>query len=121
MDSFNPVTIYFILAETLGVWLWVLIGLGLVLLAGIVAGLARLRRAGRSVGRPLMAALVVGLVATVAFLFAVPGWTLAGFDALTTPLDYLFAVLFAMLPGAAFAALAFFLAASRCAAKAAAR
>ncbi len=100
MSDFNPVTLYFILSESLGAWLWVLVALAVVRAAGIVVGTMRLRRAGRSAGVPLTMAVLLGAVVAVAATFAVPMWTLAGPDALTGGLDYAFALLFALVPAA---------------------
>ena len=49
MSDFNPVTLFFILSEGMGGWLWLLLGAALLLLCGIVFGLTRLRRAGINV------------------------------------------------------------------------
>ena len=118
MSDFNPVTLYFILYEGMGAWLWALLALGLLLVAGIVFGVVRLRRARRPAKRPLMMAFAVGLAATIVFTFLVPVWTLAGPGALGTPVDYAASFLLALVPGATFGATAFFLAAMRCAAMA---
>lgn len=115
MSDFNPVTLYFILHEGMGAWLWLLIALAVALLAGIVLGFARLRRARRPAKRPLLIALAVGLVTALAFTFLVPAWSLTGPGALGTPIDYAVAFLFALVPGAIAAAAVFFLAAMRCA------
>jgi hypothetical protein len=115
MSDFDPVTLFFIAYESLGALLWVLLGLAAVLLAGIVISAVTLRRAGRPATRPIVAALVVGAVATAAATFAVPGWTLAGPGALATAIDYGFAALFALVPGAIVGAVIFMLAANRCA------
>lgn len=118
MSDFNPTTIYFILAESMGFWLWALLALALVLLAGIVTGIVKLRGAGRPARRPLTAALVTGLLTTVAFTFLVPSWTLTGPGALTGPIDYAFAFLFALMPGGIVGSAVFFLAAMKCAGRA---
>lgn len=118
MSDFNPVTLFFILSESMGVWLWLLVAAGLLLLAGIVFGLSRLRRAGRSARRPLTAAAIVGLVATAVLTFLMPAWTLAGTDAFASGLDIAIAVLLALVPGAMLAALVFTLASLRCASRA---
>lgn len=115
MSDFDPVTLFFIAYESFGALLWVLLGLAAVLLAGIVISAVKLRRAGRPATRPLVAALVVGAVATAAATFAVPGWTLAEPGALAAAIDYLFAILFALVPGAIVGAVIFMLAANRCA------
>jgi hypothetical protein len=115
MSDFDPVTLFFIASESFGAWLWLLLGLAIALLAGIVASALMLRRAGRPPTRPVIAALVVGAVATLAATFAVPGWTLAEPGALAAAIDYLFAILFALVPGATIGALIFMLAANRCA------
>ncbi len=117
MSDFNPVTLFFILSEAMGGWLWLLVVLALVLLGGIVYGLARLRRAGRPAKRPLTAAIAVGLVATAIFTLLMPAWTLAGLDAFASALDVAGAILLALVPGAMIAALVFTLASLRCAAR----
>lgn len=118
MSDFDPVAIFFILHESMGVWLWLLLGAALVLLAGIVMSVLRLRRAGRSVMRPIIAASVIGLIVAVAATFAVPGWTHADAGALSAAVDYVVAFLFALVPAAFVAALVFMLAARLCAARA---
>ena len=117
MSDFDLTTIYFILAESMGMWLWALAGLAVVLGIGIIAGIMRLRTAGRPAKRPATAALIAGGVATAIFIFLVPVWTSTSAGALAAPVDYLFAVLIALVPGSMVGALVFFLAANRCAAK----
>ena len=87
MSDFNPVTLFFILSESMGGWLWLLLVAAVLLLGGIAFGLGRLRRAGRPAKRPLMAAAIVGTVATIVFTFLMPAWTLAGIDAFASALD----------------------------------
>jgi hypothetical protein len=118
MSDFNPVTLSFILYESLGAWLWFLLASGVVLLAGIAFGLLRLRRASRSARHPLLIALGAGLATAVAFTFLVPIWTLADPGALTGPIDYAFAFLFALVPGGIVGSAVFVLAAMRCAGRA---
>ncbi|MBP0575985.1 hypothetical protein J8J27_35225, partial [Mycobacterium tuberculosis] len=77
------------------IWLWLLAGLALLLLSGVVAGAVGIRRAGQSARRPVLAALAAGLITTIIAFFLVPGWTLAGFDSLNGPVDYVFALLLA--------------------------
>jgi Na+/H+ antiporter NhaA len=113
MSTFDPVTLFFILYETFGVWLWVLLATALALLAGIVSALVKLRRARCPVATPIWMAVAAGLVAAMGFTFAVSIWTLADPSALSGPLDYV-AILVALLPGAIVAALVFMLAARRC-------
>lgn len=120
MSDFNPETLFFILYESIGVWLWLLLGLVVVLLAGIVMSALKLHRAGRSMKRSFLAALIAGLVVAVAATFAVPVWTLADIGALGAVIDYAFAFLLALVPGAIVAALIFMLAARRCASRGAA-
>jgi len=115
MSDFNPVTLYFILHEAMGAWLWLLAALAIVLLVGIVLGAARLRRARHPAKRQLLMALAAGLATAVAFTFLVPMWTLAGPGALAGPIDYVFAFLFALVPGGIVGSAVFFLAAMRCA------
>lgn len=119
MSDFNPVTLYHILYEGMGAWLWLLLALGLALLAGIVNGFIRLRRAGRPAKRPLTAALVAGLVTALVFTFLVPMWSLAGPGAFNAALDYVAAFVFALVPGAIVGSAVFVMAAMRCSAKAA--
>lgn len=118
MGDFNPVTLFFILREGMGIWLWLLMALAAVLLAGIVIGFARLRRAGQPAKRPLLMALAVGLATAVLFTFLVPMWSLSSPAALGAFVDYLFAFLIALVPGGIAGAAVFFLAALRCAGRA---
>ena len=118
MSDFNPVTLFFILSEGMGGWLWLLLAIALALLGGIVFGASRLRRAGRPAKRPLTAAAIVGAVATAVFAFLMPAWTLVGTDAFASGIDYAIAVLLALVPGAMVAALVFTMASLRCASRA---
>lgn len=115
MSDFNPVTLFHILHESIGVWLWLLLALAFVLLFGIVTAALKLRRAGRPMKRPLVAALIAGLVVAAVATFAKPVWTLSDFGALHAAIDYAIAFLLALVPGAIVAALVFMLAATRCA------
>lgn len=117
MGDFNLVTLFFILYESMGLWLWGLLGLALVLLIGIVVSALKLYRAGRAIKRPVVTALIAGLIVAVVTTFAVPVWTLADVGALGTAVDYAFAFLFASIPGAIVAALIFILAAHHCASR----
>lgn len=117
MSDFNPVTLFFILSEGMGGWLWLLMAVALLLLGGIVFGLTRLRRAGRPARRPLMAATIVGTVATIVFTFIVPRWTLTDTGSFASVLDVAIAVLLALVPGAMIAALVFTMASLRCASR----
>ncbi|MCC6887412.1 MAG: hypothetical protein IT536_02540 [Hyphomicrobiales bacterium] len=118
MSDFNPVTMFFIVYESMGVWLWVSLGLALVLVGGILVSAVKLRRAGASMKRPVIAALAGGLAVALAATFAVPAWTLADIGALSAAVDYAFAFVFALVPGAIVGAIVFSVAAGRCAAKA---
>ena len=115
MSDFNPETLFFILYESIGVWLWLLLGLAFVLLVGIIMSALKLYRAGGSMKRPVLMALIAGLVVAVAATFSVPVWTLADAGALGAAVDYAFAFLLALVPGAIVAALIFMLVARRCA------
>ncbi|MFC5386490.1 hypothetical protein ACFPLB_10980 [Aquamicrobium segne] len=99
MSDFDLTTIYFILSESMGGWLWGFVVLAVLLLAAIVAGIMTLQKNGTPARRPLVAALGAGLVTTIIFTFLVPIWTLAGAGALAAPIDVLFAALFALVPG----------------------
>lgn len=120
MSDFDPVTLFHILHESVGVLLWLVLGAAVLLLLGIVMSVMRLRRAGRPATRPVMAALIVGALATLAATFAVPGWTLAAPGSLGPAIDYAFVILVALVPGALVGALVFVLAAKRCASRGAA-
>ena len=117
MSDFNPVTLFFILSEGMGGWLWLLLAAGVLLLCGIVFGLTRLRRAGRPAKRPLMAATIMGTVATVVFTFVAPRWTLTDTGAFASGLDVAVAVLLALVPGVMVASLVFTMASLRCASR----
>lgn len=117
MSDFNPITLFFILSESLGGFLWLLIGAAVLLFAGIVFGLTRLRRVGRPARRPLMAAAVMGTVATIVFTFLLPRWTLTDTGAFASALDVGIAVLLALVPGVMIASLVFTLASLRCASR----
>ena len=114
MEEFNPVTLYFILHETVGPLLWPLVVLAVALAIGILVGALRLRRAGRSPKRPLVAAFAGGVVATTVALLLTPGWTGADFGALTGPTDYLLTLLFALVPGVTVGAVLLMAALNRC-------
>jgi len=111
MSDFDPVTLFFIVHESLGAWLWLLLGMALALLVGLVTSARGLRRAGQPMARPALLAVIVGLVVAVAATFATPLWTLADFGALDAAVDYVVAFLFALIPGAAAAAVVFVIAA----------
>lgn len=115
MTDFDPIALYAILAESMGVWLWVLIAIAAVLLAGMVTGALRLRASTAGWRRPLLAALIGGLVATALAFWFVPAWSLADHGALAAPIDYLAALAIALVPGAMAAALLFSLASRLCA------
>ncbi len=114
MSDFNPAMIYFILYESIGIWLWGMAGLAVVLLAGIVVSASKLRRAGRPMKRPAIAASIAGLIAAVAAMFAVPSWTLADIGALGAAIDYAAAFMLALVPATIVASLVFMMAAHRC-------
>jgi hypothetical protein len=114
MSTFDPVTLFFILYETFGVWLWVLLVTALALLAGIISAFVKLRRARCPVAPPIWMAVAAGVVAAMGFTFAVPIWSFADPGALSGLVDYLIAFSIALVPGAIVAALVFMLAARRC-------
>lgn len=114
MSDFNPVTLFFILYESLGPWLWVLLGLAIVLLAGIVSSFLRLRRSGGSASRSMLGAIIAGLITAAALTFVVPIWTLADPSALNGPIDYAVAFIFALVPGVLIGSLVFILSARLC-------
>ena len=115
MDNFNPFTMFAILQESLGLWLWGLLLIALVLIIGVVSGAMKLRFARRSLKRPVIAAVLAGSVATAIFLMLVPSWTMATHGALNGPVDYLAAILIACIPGGGITAMVFSMASWRCA------
>jgi hypothetical protein len=114
MSTFDPVTIFYILYETMGAWLWVLLATALALLAGILSAVVKFRRARCPAARPLWIAVAVGLIAAVGLTFAVPIWSLADPGALSGLVDYVVAFSIALVPGAIVAALVFIVVARRC-------
>ena len=86
MADFNPVTLYFILDESMGVWLFILAGVAILLLVGVIMMTLRLGRTGRPAKRPAMAAIAAALVVTVVFFLAKPTY-LASIDKLTCTCD----------------------------------
>ena len=117
MSDFNPITLFFILSESLGGFLWLLLAAAVLLPCGIVFGLTRLRRVGRPARRPLMAATIMGTVATIVFTFLLPRWTLTDTGAFASALDVGIAVLLALVPGVMIASLVFTMASLRCASR----
>src|SRR5690606_41919573 len=99
MEDFNPVTMFAILRESLGPWLWGLLLIALVLVVGVVSAAMKLRSARRSPKHPIIAAALAGGVATAIFFMLVPGWTMASHAALNGPVDYLAAILIAFISG----------------------
>ena len=118
MNDFNPITLFVVAQEVLGLWLWLLIAAGVLVLLGIVTGAMRLRKARRPARRPLMAALVMGLVATTIAFLLVPRWSLADLAALNAPVDYTVAILIALIPGSLVGGAVFSMASRRCASRA---
>ncbi|MBX3553102.1 MAG: hypothetical protein KF697_11655 [Pseudolabrys sp.] len=117
MSDFDPTSLFYILYESMGVWLWFLLGLAAVLLFGMIVSARRLMRVGGSLKRPLFAALAVSVVVALLLSFAVPLWTLASPAALSSGIDYLFAFLFALVPGVIVGAVAFMFASRMCSAR----
>ncbi|WP_196258422.1 DUF5368 family protein [Pelagibacterium limicola] len=115
MSDFSPVVVFYILSESLGIWLWIVLALALALLVGITYAALRLRAADRSPARPLVMAAIAGVLTTAIFTFLVPGWSHAEISALNGPVDYVFAILFSMVPAGIVAALVFIIAGLRCA------
>lgn len=115
MEDFNPITMFAILRESLGPWLWGLLLIALVLVVGVVSAAMKLRSARRSPKHPIIAAALAGGVATAIFFMLVPGWTMATHAALNGPVDYLAAILIAFIPGGGIAAMVFSMASWRCA------
>lgn len=118
MNDFNPITLFVVAQEVLGLWLWLLIGAGVLVLAGIVTGAMRLRRSGGPARRPLMAGLVMGLAATTVAFLLVPRWSMADMAALNAPVDYVIAILIALIPGGLIGGAVFSMASRLCASRA---
>lgn len=117
MRDFDPLAMLSIFQESMGSLLWPAVALVAVLLAAVAWVAIRLRRSRRPAWRPLAMAAVAALVATIGLAFAMPAWTLAGIDALHGPVDYVFAILMALVPAAGIAGLVFVAAALRCTAR----
>lgn len=114
MEDFNPVTMFAIMQESLGSWLWAFVVIALVLIVGVASGFFKLRSVRGPFKRPFLAALIAGIITTAIFFMLVPGWTLASFGALGSTVDYIIATLLALIPGGAVAALVFSIASRRC-------
>lgn len=114
MQGFDPVAIWAIIRETLGLWLWPLLALAPVLLLAVTAGALRLRAAAGRWRRPLIAALVGGTIATAISFLLVPGWSHARLSALAAPVDVVIALAMSLLPGAVVAGVIFSLVSITC-------
>lgn len=107
MHDLSPITLFAIGRESLGGWFWPLLVLAALLLAGLILGALRRRRAGAPVGRPLLTAMLVALVSAVVFAVLAPWWTQADTGALNGAIDYVAAYLLGLIPGAALGCLVF--------------
>lgn len=121
MQELDPIAMLSILMETLGMWFWVLLAVAVVLLLGVIGGAVRLRRARASLKRPIRATLIIGVLATLVAYFLIPRWSQADPGSFRGGIDYITAVLLALVPGAMTAALVFSLAARQCASRVMAR
>lgn len=115
MQGFDPVALWAITQETLGLWLWPLLALAFVLLLAVTAGTLRLRAAAGGWRRPLIAALVGGAIVTIVAFLLVPGWSHARLSALAAPVDVVVALAISLLPGAVVAGVIFSLVSVTCA------
>jgi hypothetical protein len=113
MNDFNPISLWFIAWETLSAWFWPVIILAALLLIGVSTGFRRLRRRGRSAGKPLALSMLAALSATILGTWAVPYLTHASPSSLTSFLDWLTAFMLALVLGMAVFALVFSLLARR--------
>lgn len=116
MSDFDPIALYFIAQATLGAWFWPLVVLMILLVLGTLSGWRALRRAQRSAKRPLVASVMVWLIATIAVTLALPWWTGAAVSSYNSVLDVFLAVILAAAISFTLAMLVFSLAARKCAA-----
>lgn len=112
MNEIDPLVLYHVVREGLGVLFWPVSALLAVVTLALLAAVVRAWRRGRF-GRILGRALLVGLAVTALATLAVPAWTLAGLDALNGPVDVAVAVLFALVPGSLAVAAVFITSAAR--------
>lgn len=115
MQDFNPLALFAIMYEAMGIWLWILLAVALLLLIGVVSGAIGLRRVAAPWRRPLLAALIGGIAVTALAAWFVPGWSQAAPGSLRGAVDYAVVTAIALVPGLMAAALAFSLASRRCA------
>ncbi|MGY6569809.1 MAG: DUF5368 family protein [Salinarimonas sp.] len=90
MQDFHPAILFVIAQETLGILLWLGIGLAVIVLAlyaiALMRGLA-LR------GTPMRIAAILGILVGLVAMAAAPAMTDAGFQHLVAAIDYVFLAL----------------------------
>lgn len=106
MSELDPVVLFHVAKESFGDSFWPLAAAAGLLAAAVLAAAIRAARHG-GLGRPLGRALIAGLVVACAAVFLVPAWTAVGPGALNGAVDIAVAAMFALVPGAVAAALAF--------------
>ncbi len=90
MQDFHPAILFVIAQETLGILLWLGIGLAVIVLALYAIALMRglpLR------GTPMRIAAILGILVGLVAMAAAPAITGAGFQHLVAGIDYVFLVL----------------------------
>lgn len=85
MDDFNPVSLYAIAEEFLGIWLYAGLAAAAVVIALWVLALYRGTPLG---GVPVRYAALIGLVAGIAAMFLAPPLTQAGYGQLLAVIDF---------------------------------
>ncbi len=90
MQDFHPAILFVIAQETLGILLWLGIGLAIVVLALYAVALIR----GLSLrGTPMRIAAILGILVGLVAMAAAPAITGAGFAHLVAGIDYVFLAL----------------------------
>lgn len=85
MNDFNPVSLYAIAEEFLGIWLYAGLVAAAVVIALYVIAVLRGTLLG---GAPVRYAALIGLVAGIAVMLAAPPLTQAGYGQLLTTVDF---------------------------------
>lgn len=99
MSDFNPVSLFHIALETLGLWFWAMALITAVLLIGVWTGFRRLRKQGRSASKPALIAVIAGLCGTAVCAAVLPSLTHASMSDLSGFVDYILVLLLSLLMG----------------------
>lgn len=115
MSDFDPVSLFYIALKSLNIWFWPVVVVAVLLLLGVITGFRKLRKYGKSAGRPLFTSLIAGLLATGVGVATLPSLTGASLSDLSGAIDYILVFVMALGVGLAVFALVFSVAARRCA------